>query len=62
MCSHLALSVGDSSNVVRYKTDKKYEHDAKYIAARFPLDRNGILSGLKVGFKDFPRDRSIEND
>ena len=48
--------------MVRYKTDKKHEHDAEYIAARFPLDRDGILSELQVGLKDFPRDSSVEND
>lgn len=58
----LALRVGDSCSVVRYKTDKKYKHDAEYIAARFPLDRNGIPSGLKVGLEDFPRDSSVEKD
>lgn len=58
----LALCVGDSGNVVRYKTDKKHKHDAEYIAARFLLDWNGIPSGLKVGLEDFPRDGSIEND
>lgn len=58
----LALRIGNSGNVVRYKTDKKHKHDAEYIAARFLLDRNGIPSRLKVGLEDFPRDSSIEND
>lgn len=58
----LALRVGDSGNVVRYKTDEKHEHYAEYIATRFLLDRNGIRSGLKVGLEDFPCDSSIEND
>lgn len=58
----LAPSVGDSGNVVRNKTDKKHEHDAAYIAARFLLDRDGVLSGLQVGLKDLPRDSSVEHD
>lgn len=58
----LAPSVGDSGNVVRHKTDKKHEHDTEYITARFLLDRDGMLSGLKVGLKDFPRDSSVEDD
>lgn len=62
MSVRLALRVGDSGNVVRHKTDKKYEHDAEYITARFLLDRNGIPSGFQVGLKDFPRDSSIEDD
>lgn len=48
--------------MVRDKTDKKYEHDAEYIAAGFLLDQDRILFGLKVGLKDFPRDSSVEND
>lgn len=58
----LALRVGDSGNVVRHKTDNKYKHDAEYVAARLLLDPDGVLSGLKVGLKDFPRDSSVEND
>lgn len=48
--------------MVRNKTDKKHAHDAAYIAARFLLDRDGVLSGLQVGLKDFPRDSSVEHD
>lgn len=48
--------------MVRHKTDKKHEHDTEYITARFLLDRDGMLSGLKVGLKDFPRDSSVEDD
>lgn len=62
MSFRLALGIGDSGDVIGYKTDKKYEHDAEYIAARFPLDRNGVLSGLEVGLEDFSRDGRIEND
>ena len=58
----LAPCVGDSGNVVRYKADKKHEHDAEYIATWFLLNRTGILSGLKVGLKDLPRDSSVEDD
>lgn len=56
------MCVGDSGDVVRYKTDNEDKHDAKYIAARFLLDRNGILSGPKMGLEDFLRDSSVEHD
>lgn len=62
MTFRLALGVGDSGDVVGYETDTKHEHDAEYIAARFPLDRNGVLPGLEVGLEDFPRDGRVEND
>ena len=58
----LALCVGDSGNVVRYKADKKDEHNAEYITARFLLDWYGILSGLEVGLKDLLCDSSVEDD
>lgn len=58
----MALCVGDSGNVVRHKADKKHEHNAEYVAARFLLDRYGILSGLEVGLKDLLRDSSVEDD
>lgn len=48
--------------MVRYKADKKHEHNAEYITARFLLDRYGILSGLEVGLKDLLRDSSVEDD
>ena len=58
----LALCVGDSGNVVGYKADKKHEHNAEYITARFLLDRYGILSGFEVGLKDLLCDSSVEDD
>lgn len=62
MSFRLTLGVGDSGDVVRYKTDKEDKHDAEDVAAGFLFDRDGILSGFQVGLKDFPGDSSVEND